>query len=135
MKKDYDKIFAADGIYSAIKKEFMRVPGFSFNCTYSKFGYCELRIPAIENAEEREARFRLDKNTFYHWPRKDIDVHMWSFPNFKGDYNVGLTLKIKGENSYEYFKDNFEAFETFMHETYPDSKWLMPNLKEVHSKW
>lgn len=40
---------------------------------------------------------------------------MWAMPNYQGDFNVGLYLKIKGENSYEYFKNNYNAFEKFMH--------------------
>eukprot|EP00347_Sterkiella_histriomuscorum_P012106 403369875 len=160
----YDQIFAADGTFSVVKNAFLQIPGFSYSNQYSGYGYCELQIPAAEqntqlnvnsdsqnidsqqnlqqnqltNSKKGDAnpsRFRIDDHTFQHWPRKDLDMHMWGMPNYQGDINIGLYLKVKGENSYEQFKDDYEGFENFMHQHYPDSKYLMSNMKQFHSNW
>ena len=56
-------------------------------------------------------------------------------PNPDGDYTVGFFLKLTGANSVEYFKDRPEEFEKFVHELYPDSKWLIPNIREIFGKF
>ena len=55
---------------------------------------------------------------------------MWAMPNPDGDHTVGFFLKFQAPNSVEYFKDRPDELEAFMHEMYPDSKWLIPNIKE-----
>lgn len=35
---------------------------------------------------------------------------MWGWPNKEGDFTIGIRLKLEGERSYAYFKDNFEEF-------------------------
>ena len=60
---------------------------------------------------------------------------MWGLPNHDGAINIGLHLKVKGHNSYEYFKQDYYRFEQFMHTVYPESKYLMPEMKEQYDKW
>eukprot|EP00347_Sterkiella_histriomuscorum_P014255 403361580 len=120
-------------------------PDFSYSIHYSGYGYCELQIPAANekdcnqslqgNPSRIQSKFRVDENSFLHWPRKGLDVHLQGMPNYQGDINIGLFLKLKGENSYEQFKNNYETFEQFMHKHYPDSQYLMPNMKEWHANW
>ena len=56
-------------------------------------------------------------------------------PNLDGDYTVGFFLKLTGTKSVEYFKDRPEEFEKFVHELYPDFKWLIPNIREIFGKF
>ena len=68
-----------------------------------------------------------------HWPRKDVDLHMWALPNYDGDFNVGFFLKEKGQDSFEYFKQaGYEVFRDFMYKHYPDTKSLIPDMKTYY---
>ncbi|CDW86973.1 UNKNOWN [Stylonychia lemnae] len=82
--------------------------------------------------ENGRRKFRVQENTFFHWPIKGLDINMWGMPNYEGDINIGLYLKVKGENSFEYFKQDYKLFEEFMHKNYPDTIYLMPNMKEFY---
>lgn len=64
-------IFACDGTYSVVKNEFLKTPEFSYQITYSGYGYCELSIPSKDIADRKSENdlFRLDDSVFYHWPR------------------------------------------------------------------
>ncbi|CDW81680.1 kynurenine 3-monooxygenase [Stylonychia lemnae] len=130
-KGDYEQIFAADGTFSVVKQAFIQQPGFSYSIQYSGYGYTELQIPAMID-ENGGRKFRVQENTFFNWARNGLDMSMMGMPNYEGDINIGLYLKVKGENSFEYFKQDFKLFEEFMHKNYPDTKYLMPNMKEFY---
>ncbi|CDW72681.1 kynurenine 3-monooxygenase [Stylonychia lemnae] len=133
IKSGYDMIFGTDGIHSAVQQAFQQLAGFSFQREYNGYGYTELQIPALESQEGN--KFRVQEKTFFHWPRKELDTHMWGMPNYNGDINIGLILKIAGENSFEYFKTSgFQEFQKFLFEHFPDTRYLMPNLKDLYDK-
>ncbi|CDW79489.1 kynurenine 3-monooxygenase [Stylonychia lemnae] len=132
-KRGYEMVFGTDGIHSAVQQAFLTKPGFSYSREYNGYGYTELQIPALETQEG--SKFRIQQNTFFHWPRNNVDVHMWGLPNFAGDINIGLFMKVTGEHSFEYFKKSgFDVFQKFMFEYFPDSKLLMPNMKDYFDK-
>lgn len=54
---------------------------------------------------------------------------MWAMPNRDGSLNIGLYMKLEGPNSFEYFKDKYDEFETYIHRIFPETKWHMPNLR------
>lgn len=53
----------------------------------------------------------------------------WGFSNPDGNFNILLTLKLKGKDSFEYFKDNPVEFKSFINEVFPESIAFMPHVE------
>ena len=107
----------------------MNQPDFYFEIKYSEYGYTEFYIPPNE-----DGKFRIPGNAYYQWPTKK-DVAIWALPNPEGDFNIAVYMKLKGPNSFEYFKNKPQEFENYINEVFPDSKTLMPGIKHVIEKF
>ena len=52
---------------------------------------------------------------------------MWAWPNINGEFTAGMCLKLKGPNSFEYFKSkgNIEESRKYFYQYLPDTKNLI----------
>ncbi|PPQ75417.1 hypothetical protein CVT24_012983 [Panaeolus cyanescens] len=65
---DFDLCLGADGSYSVIRRQMMRVVRMNFQQEYIRDEYVELKMPAGRN-EKGEPAYLLDPNHLHIWPR------------------------------------------------------------------
>lgn len=118
-----DKIFSADGAFSAVRYKMQFLNRFDYSQEYIHHGYKELCIPAGENGE-----FLMDKNSLHIWPRGYF--MMIALPNPDGSFTCTLFLPFEHEEwSFEKLKTK-EEFSAFFNAVFPDAVPLMPTLLE-----
>ena len=95
----YERIFGCDGTFSAVLNEFRKCKEFIYELKESEYGYTEFYIPPGS-----DGNFRIPGNVYYQWPTKR-DIAIWALPNPEGDFNIAVYMKLKGDYSFEHFKD------------------------------
>lgn len=122
VRKRYDHIIAADGVFSAVRKDLEGKNILSFKSRILEHGYKEMRIPA-----DPQGKHVLDDHRTHVWPRKNSVL--LAFPTVEGNFAVNLFMPLVGPDSFESLtaKDSFMAF--FKRE-YAEVFSLMPNLEE-----
>ncbi|KAF5365592.1 hypothetical protein D9758_003230 [Tetrapyrgos nigripes] len=83
----FDLIIGADGSYSTVRRQMMRVLRMDYQQEYIRHEYIELRMPADRDKEGRLS-FALDANHLHIWPRKSF--MLIALPN--QDYTFTCTL-------------------------------------------
>ncbi len=122
----FDKIFATDGTYSAIRTRMQKSTIFNYKQAYLDHGYKELYIPA--NAD---GTHKLEKNCLHIWPRGEF--MMIALPNLDGSFTCTLFFPMKGEVSFESLKTEEDVMD-FFEKTFPDAIPLMPDLIERYTQ-
>lgn len=118
----FDKIFATDGTYSAVRTRMQKSTVFNYTQAYLDHGYKELYIPA--NAD---GTHKMEKNCLHIWPRGEF--MMIALPNLDGSFTCTLFFPMKGEISFESLKTEQDVM-NFFEKTFPDAIPLMPDLIE-----
>lgn len=118
----FDKIFATDGTYSAVRTRMQKSTVFNYAQAYLDHGYKELYIPA--NAD---GTHKMEKNCLHIWPRGEF--MMIALPNLDGSFTCTLFFPMKGEISFESLKTEQDVM-NFFEKTFPDAIPLMPDLIE-----
>ncbi|TNE54945.1 MAG: FAD-dependent monooxygenase [Bacteroidetes bacterium] len=118
--ESFEKIFATDGAFSAVRLRLQKTPMFNYSQKYLEHGYKELVIPANEDGSHR-----LDKNCLHIWPRGEF--MMIALANLDGSFTCTLFFPMKGEKSFETLQSR-EQVQSFFEETFPDAVPLMPTL-------
>ena len=121
-KHQFDKIFASDGAFSAVRIRMQKSAVFDFSQKYLDHAYKELVIPANEDGTHK-----LDKNCLHIWPRGEF--MMIALANLDGSFTCTLFFPLKGEKSFEALTTPDEVAE-FFNRTFPDAVELMPTLLE-----
>eukprot|EP00010_Vexillifera_abyssalis_P001684 CAMPEP_0201553202 /NCGR_PEP_ID=MMETSP0173_2-20130828/19500_1 /ASSEMBLY_ACC=CAM_ASM_000268 /TAXON_ID=218659 /ORGANISM="Vexillifera sp., Strain DIVA3 564/2" /LENGTH=498 /DNA_ID=CAMNT_0047963829 /DNA_START=14 /DNA_END=1507 /DNA_ORIENTATION=+ len=128
--KQYDLIIGADGVYSYVRRSFVREKGFNFAQTYVCHGYKELTINPTDQGE-----FALPRHEGLHiWPRGNY--MLIGLPNPDKTFTMTLFMpwdvKTGGENSFEALSSLTDTQLCEWFETrFPDAYALMPHfLKE-----
>lgn len=116
----FDKLFAADGAFSAVRVRMQKSAIFDFSQKYLDHAYKELVIPANEDGTHK-----LDKNCLHIWPRGEF--MMIALANLDGSFTCTLFFPMKGEKSFEALKTPEQVAE-FFNRTFPDAVELMPTL-------
>lgn len=109
------RIFAADGAYSAIRQKMQRLKRFNYSQEYLEQGYKEIIIPA-----STEGNWLLEKNAIHIWPRGNF--MLIGFPNLDGSFSLSLHLPYVGKISHESIKthENIQQlFETYFSDVLP----------------
>lgn len=119
-KHQFDKIFATDGAFSAVRMRMQKTTLFDYSQKYLDHGYKELIIPA--NAD---GSHKLDKNCLHIWPRGEF--MMIALANLDGSFTCTLFFPMLGKTSFETLKTP-EEVKTFFDKTFPDAVPLMPTL-------
>lgn len=76
-----DRIFAADGAFSAIRGQLLRRERFDYSQAYEAFGYRELTISAKD-------AFGLERDAMHAWPRGEVSL--FAFPSQDGTFTATL---------------------------------------------
>jgi kynurenine 3-monooxygenase len=116
----FDKIFASDGAFSAVRIRMQKSAVFDFSQKYLDHAYKELVIPANEDGTHK-----LDKNCLHIWPRGEF--MMIALANLDGSFTCTLFFPLKGEKSFEALTTPDEVA-AFFNKTFPDAVELMPTL-------
>jgi kynurenine 3-monooxygenase len=119
-KRAFDKIFATDGAFSAVRMRMQKSMLFDYSQKYLDHGYKELVIPA--NAD---GSHKLDKNCLHIWPRGEF--MMIALANLDGSFTCTLFFPMKGETSFESLTTR-EQVGAFFDKTFPDAVPMMPTL-------
>lgn len=119
-KHAFDKIFATDGAFSAVRFRIQKTTMFDYSQKYLDHGYKELVIPANEDGTHK-----LDKNCLHIWPRGEF--MMIALANMDGSFTCTLFFPMYGEKSFDTINTR-EKVSAFFGETFPDAVALMPTL-------
>lgn len=119
-----ERIIAADGAWSAVRREMQKMQRFNYSQEYENYGYKELTIPP-----GADGSFQLEKNCLHIWPRGSF--MLIALPNLDGSFTCTLFLAyditLGGENSFEYLTSQ-EKVKKFFNKQFPDAEKLMPEL-------
>jgi kynurenine 3-monooxygenase len=116
----YDRIFATDGAFSAVRNRMMKTPMFDYSQTYLSHGYKELVIHP-----NPDGTHKIDPNCLHIWPRGEF--MMIALANLDGSFTVTLFFPMEGDLSFATI-NNEAAVKDFFEKTFPDSVPLMPGL-------
>lgn len=116
----FDKIFATDGAFSAVRMRMQKSTFFDYSQKYLDHGYKELVIPANEDGTHK-----LDKNCLHIWPRGEF--MMIALANLDGSFTCTLFFPMFGETSFDTLKTR-EQVAAFFEKTFPDAVPMMPTL-------
>jgi len=120
VKESFDKVFATDGAFSAVRFRMQKTPMFDYSQKYLDHGYKELIIPANEDGTHK-----LDKNCLHIWPRGEF--MMIALANMDGSFTCTLFFPMYGEKSFDTINTR-EKVAAFFNETFTDAVPLMPTL-------
>ncbi len=120
----FDRIFATDGAFSAVRGKLQKTDRFDYSQMYLPHGYKELSIPPDESGQHQ-----IDKNALHIWPRGEF--MLIALANEDGSFTCTLFFPYEGEKSFNSLKSE-ESVLSFFEETFPDALALMPKLKEEY---
>lgn len=120
VKANYDRIFATDGAFSAVRMRMQKTDRFNYSQEYLTHGYKELVIPANEDGTHR-----IDKNCLHIWPRGEF--MLIALPNLDGSFTVTLFFPFEGETSFESIQTDQDIID-FFGDYFPDALDHMPTI-------
>ncbi len=121
-----DRIFAADGAFSAIRTRLQKTDRFNYEQKYLEHGYKELSIPA-----KKGGGFLMDKNALHIWPRGEF--MLIALANEDGSFTCTLFFPFEGKQSFESLKSKSDVI-SFFKNIFPDALEMMPNIGEEYFK-
>ncbi|KAF8320091.1 FAD/NAD-P-binding domain-containing protein [Clavulina sp. PMI_390] len=122
----FDLCIGADGSYSNVRRQMMRVVSMNYEQEYIPHGYVELRIPAGEGSTPAEPRFRLDPNGLHIWPRHSF--MLIALPNKDGSFTSTL---FAPREEFSRLKDRDSILQWFQN-YFPDAVSLIGESNLVH---
>ncbi|KAI8616518.1 hypothetical protein BC830DRAFT_1167744 [Chytriomyces sp. MP71] len=103
-KASADLIVGADGAYSRVRRELLRVTRMNFSQEYIEHGYVELNMPPTEKGE-----YAMDPNHLHIWPRQTF--MMIALPNIDKSFTVTLFMPWKKFDAIKTREDLFAFFD------------------------
>ncbi|MDA0568930.1 MAG: NAD(P)/FAD-dependent oxidoreductase [Bacteroidetes bacterium] len=116
----HDRIFGADGAFSAIREKMTHTNRFDFSQQYLPHGYKEIFMSA-----NPQGGFRISEDGLHIWPRGNF--MLMALPNPGGTFTCTLFAPFEGEESFENIKSNDDVMEFFKRH-FPDAIQHLPNL-------
>ncbi|KAJ3726124.1 FAD/NAD-P-binding domain-containing protein [Lentinula raphanica] len=110
----FDFCVGADGSYSVVRRQIMRVVRMDYQQEYIKHEYIELKMPARKD-QEGHSDFALDPNHLHIWPRKSY--MLIALPN--KDFTFTCTLFAPSEELDRL--DNQDVFSNWFKSNFPDA--------------
>lgn len=117
-----DRIFGADGAYSAVRSHLQKTERFNYSQQYWNQGYRSLTIPAGLNGSAQ-----LEPEVLHIWPRGTR--MLIGFPNRDGTTSCSLLLPYKGDFSFDSLASE-ASIRQFFKEAFPDVVELIPELTQ-----
>ncbi|CAG8563513.1 3913_t:CDS:2, partial [Dentiscutata heterogama] len=123
-----DLIIGADGAYSSVRSQLMRVVNMDYHQEYITHAYCELTIPPIID-DKGDSKFAMDPNHLHIWPRHTF--MMIALPNLDKSFTCTLFMPNKSFDAIKTENELINFFELY----FPDSIPLIgeQRLKEYFS--
>ncbi|MBU2019727.1 MAG: FAD-dependent monooxygenase [Bacteroidetes bacterium] len=118
---EFDKLFACDGAFSAVRSRLQRSAQFNYAQQYLTHGYKELEIPA-----NLDGTHRLQNDCLHIWPRGEF--MMIALPNLNGSFTCTLFFPMQGKLSFDSL-NTAEKLMVFFQDYFPDTIELIPDLK------
>jgi kynurenine 3-monooxygenase len=115
-----ERIFGADGAYSAVRLQIQKKIRFNFSQQYWAQGYKELEVPASVNKT-----WTSEKNVIHIWPRGNY--MLLGFPNLDGSFTCSLHLPFEGPLSFASLRTEEDLLRLFR-DSFADAFPLMPQL-------
>ena len=115
-----DVVLGADGAFSIVRRQMMRVDRFDYRQDYLSHGYKELTIPPAPGGG-----FLMERNALHIWPRGGY--MMIALPNRDGSFTCTLFWPHDGPNSFSALRTEADVAAFFRRE-FPDAVPLMPDL-------
>ncbi|ESK96866.1 putative kynurenine 3-monooxygenase [Moniliophthora roreri MCA 2997] len=122
---DFDLCVGADGSYSTVRRQMMRVVRMDYQQEYIKHEYIELKVPAGRDNEGRPT-FLLDPNHLHIWPRHSY--MLIALPNKDKTFTCTLfapSAELDRLNSPEIFLSWFES-------NFPDALSALGEKNLIH---
>jgi kynurenine 3-monooxygenase len=119
-----DRLFAADGAYSIVRRHMQRLDRFNYSQRYLDYGYRELTIPATASGEAI-----FDRNELHLWPRNSY--LLLGFANRDNSITVSLFLPFIGPTSFASLRTT-DDIRQFFEDSFPDALPYMPDLEKEY---
>lgn len=115
-----DRVVGADGAYSAVRRQLLRLDRFDYQQAYLDHGYKELVIPPTAVGQ-----FAMDPNALHIWPRGGY--MMIALPNADRSFTCTVFWPFQGPNSFAGIRDAADLTQ-FFERSFADALPLMPTL-------
>jgi kynurenine 3-monooxygenase len=115
-----DVVVGADGAFSAVRQQLLRLDRFDFEQAYLGHGYKELAIPAGPRGA-----FPLAGDALHIWPRGEF--MMIALPNRDGSFTGTIFWPFAGRHSFADLQTEADVL-AYCAATFPDAVPLMPTL-------
>jgi len=115
-----ERIFGADGAYSAVRQQMQKKTRLNFSQQYWSQGYKELQVPPSVNK-----KWTSEKNVIHIWPRGNY--MLLGFPNLDGSFTCSLHLPFEGPLSFDSIRAE-EDLRGLFNDCFPDAVPMMPGL-------
>lgn len=115
-----DRIFGADGAFSAVRQQMQKKTRLNFSQQYWSQGYKELQVPFSINK-----KWTLEKNAIHMWPRGNY--MLLGFPNLDGSFTCSLHLPFEGPLSFESIRTE-DDLRALFNDSFPDAVSTIPGL-------
>lgn len=115
-----ERVFGADGSYSAVRLQIQKKTRFNFSQQYWAQGYKELEVPVSVNK-----KWTSERNVIHIWPRGNY--MLLGFPNLDGSFTCSLHLPFEGPLSFLSIRTEEDLLGLFR-DSFADAVSLMPQL-------
>ncbi|KAI9322969.1 hypothetical protein DFJ73DRAFT_875330 [Zopfochytrium polystomum] len=114
-----DFLIGADGAYSRVRRELLRVHRVNFSQHYIPHGYVELTMPpaATPRAGDADSKYRMDPHHLHIWPRQTF--MMIALPNVDGSFTVTLFMPWTQFDAIKTEEDLLRFFEATFKDAVP----------------
>ena len=119
-----DVVLGADGAFSMVRRQMMRIDRFDYRQDYLSHGYKELTVPPAPGGG-----FLMEAKALHIWPRGGF--MMIALPNRDGSFTCTLFWPHDGPNSFAALRTEADVAAFFRRE-FPDAVPLMPDLAQQY---
>ncbi|KAJ3116583.1 hypothetical protein HK100_001018 [Physocladia obscura] len=112
VKAAADLIVGADGAFSRVRRELMRVTRMNFSQNYIEHAYVELSMPSSASGE-----YVMDPNHLHIWPRQSF--MMIALPNIDKSFTVTVFMPWANFDAIKTEANLLEFFETYFADAIP----------------
>lgn len=121
-KRRPDRVFGADGAFSAVRMQLQRTQRFNYSQEFLDQAYKELQVPPSPGGD-----WAIDGDAIHIWPRGHY--MLIGFPNLDRSFTFSLHMPYTGEPSFASIRDKDDLLALFR-SSFPDALPLMPTLVE-----